>query len=438
MFRRFVEQFGEAAENDPRSMLLRESPHWVGKEIGNALNASEGVGTRLSALGNGMRICLYVGTALPKVGGAEMVVDQLAREWIKSGQDVTVLAPAPSLWNRPDDTLYPYRVVRHLPFFSSRIGVEWYGRYLLKEHRKHRFDVIHCHGLYPHAYLATRTKGSLRVPIAFTSHGGDVGPDDRRYSKPKVRERMLWTMSQLDAMISIGPFTREGFERLCPTKNVRIEDIPNGVAWQEYARSTAPPSDLPQDLLPRSYALFLGRLADRKGVDLLLKALAEVPRQNKVDLVIAGDGQLRSSLEELARELRIDDRVRFVGRVSGTKKIYLLQNARFVVMPSRRWEALPLVLLESFAAGTPVLGTNTPGLAGLIEPGRNGMLVPAESVAELAGEMRRAFASPEDMARLGRQARQQAQRQGWDAIAQRHLELFDDLIRAKQRLREVA
>lgn len=384
-----------------------------------------------------MRVCLYVGTALPKIGGAEMVVDQLAREWIQSGHEVTVLAPRPGPWSRPDDSLYPYEVVRHPPFFSSRFGVEWYGRYLRAEHRRKRFDIVHCHGLFPHAYLAVRGKGVHGAPVVFTSHGGDVGPDDRRYQKPKVRERMLWTMGQLDAMIAIGPFTREGFERLCPSP-VRIVDIPNGVAWRDYATPVPRPLDLPDDILPREYVLFLGRLAERKGVDLLIQALASLPRQGNTELVVAGDGQLREPLEALVRDLGIMDRVRFVGRVSGAKKIHLLQNARCVVMPSRRWEALPLVLLESFAAGTPVLGANAPGLAGFIKPGHNGLLVSTESVPELADALRHVFASPGEMARLGKQASIQARQQGWDIIAKRHLELFDELLRSKPRRQEAA
>jgi len=74
----------------------------------------------------------------------------------------------------------------------------------------------------------------------------------------------------------------------------------------------------------------------------LLRALAAVPDQGKVQLVIAGEGTDRCLLETMAAELGVARRVRFVGGVAGDYKNYLLQNALCGVVPSRIWEAFPL------------------------------------------------------------------------------------------------
>src|SRR5439155_13353037 len=130
-----------------------------------------------------------------------------------------------------------------------------------------------------------------------------------------------------------------------------------------------------------------------KGLDVLLEALALVPPPHptlsprgrgqgeggKVQLVIAGDGQERTTLEAQAARLGLQSRIRFVSAVFGSDKIYLLQNALATVVPSRLADASPLVVLESFAAGVPVIGTSVPGLEDLIEEAKTGWQVPPES-----------------------------------------------------------
>src|SRR5271170_2937557 len=127
-----------------------------------------------------MRICLYTETALPKIGGQEMVVDALARRYQALGHDVVVLAPHPRLPLRANDGSLPYPVVRHPRFYSTRYLVSWYRWFLLRLFRKRPFDVLHCHGLYPSGYLAALCKEQLGVPVLVTSHGGDVHRDNVR------------------------------------------------------------------------------------------------------------------------------------------------------------------------------------------------------------------------------------------------------------------
>src|SRR5579871_73096 len=94
--------------------------------------------------GGTMRICMYTETALPKMGGQEMVVDALARQYVKLGHDVVVLAPYPRKLKARDETL-PYRVARHPIFVSTRHFVSWYRWFLNRLHRKHQTEILHCH-----------------------------------------------------------------------------------------------------------------------------------------------------------------------------------------------------------------------------------------------------------------------------------------------------
>ena len=382
-----------------------------------------------------MRICIYTTTALPKIGGQEMVVDALAREFLRTGHQVVVLAPLPRRRLRVDDSSRPYAVARHPRFYSTRRLVEWYRRWLVKLHRKHHFDVVHCHGVYPTGYLAALCRQQLACPLVITSHGDDVRPGSRKLTESRMRQRHVTAVSGSDALVSISRFTRNGYEQLCPSARDRIVDIPNGVDVELFSAPAPRPSEFDAAIQSGKYVLFLGRLDRRKGVDVLLEALRQLPDDGGVQLVIAGEGDERAELESQAARLGLAERTRFVGMTMGTAKAWLIQSARAVVLPSRVWEGLPLVVLEGYAAGTAVIGSDLPGLADIIEPERTGLVVAPESPEPLAAALRRALTEGDLFETMGRHARRVVQDYSWRQIAARHIELFERLGASPQQRR---
>ena len=374
-----------------------------------------------------MRICLYTDTALPKMGGQEMVVDALARQFLALGHQPVVFAPKPRKLSIRGES-YPYEVVRHPRFFSTQYFIGFYKWFLLQHYRRAPFDVLHCHGIYPPSYLASLLGERLPVPMVVTSHGGDVYARNVRLQKPVIVERCVQGLRAADALVAISRFTREGFTRLCPEVASRIVDIPNGVHLAAYTERAAKPADFDFSLEPKSYAIFLGRLKARKGVDVLLHALTRVPATGKVQLVIVGDGEERTALEALCNQLGLADRARFLGKVTGPAKSYLLQNARFGVIPSRQWESFGLVVLEGYASGLPMIASDMPGLADLIEPEKTGLLVTPESPEQLAAAIQRLFTEDELVARMSQAAQQVVQQYDWRHIANRHVALYESLI----------
>jgi glycosyltransferase involved in cell wall biosynthesis len=383
-----------------------------------------------------MRVCLYTETALPQVGGQEMVVDTLARAYQALGHRAVVLAPQPhSPYHARDDHL-PYPVVRHPRFVSSRYFVSWYRYFLVRLWKRRPCDILHCHGLFPPGYLGALARKHLDAPVVLTSHGGDLHLDNIRLRKPGVKEKIIQGLEAADALIAISRFTREGYRRLCPQER-RVVDIPNGVDLDTLTTAVPRPARWDPAIVPSRYLLFLGRLHHRKGVDVLLRALASVPDRGEVQLVIAGDGADRGLLETMAAKLGLNRRVRFVGGVAGAQKSYLLQNALCGVVPSRIWEAFPLVVLEMFAAGKAVIGTHIPGLDDLIED-TTGWSVPPEAPEILGRALAEALAFPEKTRRRGEAAQHVAMRFDWTAIAKRHLDLYEELVARHRRLPAVS
>lgn len=373
-----------------------------------------------------MNICLYTASALPKIGGQELVVDALARHFIALGHQVTVLAPYPRKLTT-DDTRFPYQMVRHRRLISTRYFVAFFRRYLLAAHRKHRFDIVHCHDVYPTGYLAALAREHLGIPVVITSHGGDVRVDNPRLAKPGLRQRFIFALESADALVSIGSFTDDGIHHLT-TKPRRVEHIPNGVDTALLQAAAPRPPDLPAVISDQPYLLFLGRLHRRKGVDTLLHAISRLSPSQRMPLLIAGDGDERLPLQSLAAELKIAETVHFCGRVEGQSKTWLLQHADGVVIPSRGWEAFPLVVLEAYTAGKPVIASRIPGLRDLVKSETTGLLFDEDNAEQLANHLARVRQDASWRSATAQRCRDFARDYDWDTIAQRHIALYADLI----------
>lgn len=127
--------------------------------------------------------------------------------------------------------------------------------------------------------------------------------------------------------------------------------------------------------------LAVGRLTEQKDFSTLIRAFAAVNSARKCRLMILGEGELRSDLQALSRELGIEDRVKLPGFVDNPYA-YMSNSALFVL--SSRWEGLPTVLIEAMACGTPVISTNCPsGPKEILKDGGYGRLIPVGAVEEL-------------------------------------------------------
>jgi teichuronic acid biosynthesis glycosyltransferase TuaC len=371
-----------------------------------------------------VKICLYTETALPTVGGQELVVDALAREYANEGHDVVVLAPNPHGSLPANDARLPYRVVRHRRFVSTRRFIDWYQYPLVKLHQTFPFEVLHCHSVHPCGYLGALCRDQLNAALVLTSHGGDIREGGARILKSGARSRAIVALQRADAVVSISRFTTHAVRRLEPSS--KVVEIQNGVDLSPFDNPAARPAQLDARLRAGQYVLFLGRLHPRKGVDILLDAWAAslAKTDSGMMLAIAGDGGERDALASQARRLGILASVSFLGRVAGASKTWLLQNARCGCMPSRDWEAFPLVIMEAFAAGKPMIGTRIRGLEDLITPGRTGWLVAPESPVELAAALHEMSVDHRSLLNYGANARRTALDHGWPSIAARHLALY--------------
>jgi glycosyltransferase involved in cell wall biosynthesis len=124
------------------------------------------------------------------------------------------------------------------------------------------------------------------------------------------------------------------------------------------------------DLHGCKIALYVGRLTEVKGLDLLIHAFAKSENKN-FKLVIVGDGNLKESLKELAQEIGIEKKIVFAGRYDGDRLYAWYSIANFFILPSR-YEPFGAVVNESLVLGTPVVASKYIGALDFIKEGENG------------------------------------------------------------------
>jgi len=179
----------------------------------------------------------------------------------------------------------------------------------------------------------------------------------------------------------------------------RLKMVRCGIDVERY-----PYADVRKQVTQLFYA---GRLATEKGLPVLFESLCMLQaRGYDLRLTLAGDGEDRKKLEQLARELGINQRLAFAGYLGQEQVREHLQQSDIFVLPSFA-EGVPVSLMEAMACGVPVLSTYVGGIAELVETERTGLLVPAGDSNALSEAIVRYFDDFELRQRVSRLARQQ-------------------------------
>jgi glycosyltransferase involved in cell wall biosynthesis len=171
--------------------------------------------------------------------------------------------------------------------------------------------------------------------------------------------------------------------------------------------------------------VFVGRLAEEKHIDVLINAVAKTPAELNVHLEIVGGGEVRQSLEALAKRLGLEDRVRFLGLASDEQLRETYIKADLFCMPGTA-ELQSLVTLEAMSASTPVLLADAMALPHLVRDGENGYLFTPNDSDDLAAKMTRILQLPaSERAAMGQASRRMVEPHS----IQGTLQTFEDLYR---------
>jgi glycosyltransferase involved in cell wall biosynthesis len=256
--------------------------------------------------------------------------------------------------------------------------------------RRGRVDVVHTHNGRPLMYGAPAARvAGVRASI-HTRHGQQHGASQRELARFRMATRLV------DRVVCVSADAM----RLAGSRGVaaeKLRTIPNGIDLSRFGY-TGPRADGP--------AVMVGRLSPEKDAANLIRAMAIVVKEEpKFRLQVAGDGDCMASLVALTRELELTGHVTFLGGVSDVAA--LLAGASMFVLPSLT-EGISLTLLEAMARGLAVVATRVGGTPEVMEDGATGLLVAAQSPAELAQAMLRIYRQPHRARLMGLAAHHRA------------------------------
>jgi glycosyltransferase involved in cell wall biosynthesis len=275
------------------------------------------------------------------------------------------------------------------------------------------FDVLHDFWPVPHALPALAARAATGVPVVSTFFGVELTwvRSQLRALRPLVR----WIARRSDAVTVISSHTAALLREIAPEVEAAV--IPFGAAVDP----GVPPA-APEALHAGLRLLFVGRLVERKGVHVLLDALARLPEEPPLRLDVVGSGPEREALERRARALGLTERVTFPGFVPSEALEHRLWCCDALVLPAVTdakgdVEGLGVVLLEAMAFGKPVIASAAGGIVHIVRDRENGRLVPPGDPAALAAAIEEYARDPALVRRLGARARRDVdERFSWEVI----------------------
>ena len=296
--------------------------------------------------------------------------------------------------------------------------------------RKLKPDLLYAHWFTPQAVVARIVSAVTSTPFVFTTHASDVAV---WHKIPLIGKLIVrWTTRGTKAFTAVSErsmdklaafFSQEEWTHL----KKRSKIIPMGVDLVTQTSSSK---------AMQNSILFVGRVAEKKGLHYLLPAFKELLNDiSDATLTIAGDGPWLARIKNQANELGLTkQQVNFPGYTTGTPKQALLNSHSVFVIPSiiagnGDAEGLPVTLMEGLAAGKLCVATNESGADNVLTDGTDGFLVPQKSQHALAAALKKALLLDDSKKQqMCNNARQTAEQFSWPVIAKKHI---DFLIRGK-------
>ena len=386
-----------------------------------------------------MRV-LHVVTAFPRSPGDPITpwLVELVRRQRDAGLDASVLAPA---WRGgPVREAYPEIPVRRFRYAPASLETLTHEEtvpdrlrrrpaslgllpgYLLGGVRAaHELgagepEVVHVHWPMPHALFgaAARWGSGGRSAVVSSFYSVELNWVRRRlrFLTPFLR----WTVESADAVTAISRSTARAVREIAP---VPVAVVPYGAALEDAGEAPSRPALSDPD---RLRLLFVGRLVERKGVEVLVRALGEIRTRRPAELTVIGAGEREESIRRTVLACGLADAVRLAGPVPADALVRAYGEHDVFVLPAvvdakGDTEGLGVVLLEALRFERPVVASDLGGIPDIVEAGRTGLLVPPGDPTALAEAIESLADRPAEARAMARAGRERArERFGWDRV----------------------
>lgn len=274
--------------------------------------------------------------------------------------------------------------------------------YALRLVKKENIDVIQSHWLIPGGLIGAVCKKVYGKKHISTELAAGLAALE---ILPLKKVILNFIIKNSDKLTVLSSYIQEKLLCLAGSKVLKdkIVIIPLGIDMIKYK------PDNNKLLLRKKYnvksknvILFIGRIVEKKGVQYLIKAMPDILHEYPdTDLIICGDGPLKTEFENLSKKMGLENYIRFVGYVSDENiKIEYLSLSDILVVPSiltrnKDTEGLGVVILEGLATGTAVIASDVGGIPDIIKDGENGFLVKPENSDDISQKVIKIFSDDE-------------------------------------------
>lgn len=312
----------------------------------------------------------------PHIGGGNQHVEHIARQLVARGHKATVWCADIPEHEEKRFVRDGVNVIRLPP---SRVlgGID---PVVSIKNLEMDFDIVHLHDTLP-ILIRRSLKRALKqkIPVVTTFHNDYI----KTSLSGKMLKRIRWalqgrrTLQSSNARIALTPYYANHLKNRGVGKTIDV--LPNG--FEPVAAAATRPSTLPEGSENHPLLVFVGRLSEQKGLDVLMDAwdmLCE-EREPAARLAIAGSGELDSWLDDRIASSKFPASIAKLGRVEDSEKRWLFEQAKGVLIPSR-FEGLPTVLLEAMHAGAPTVMADVNDLGRLVaEPNAGLSILPGDA-----------------------------------------------------------
>ena len=364
----------------------------------------------------------------PLGGGASVATEAILKEWAKTpdtevhlitaavgsipqhirlGGEVYVhrLPIGKNAWKLHSQSLRDICVYSYQAWKFARL-------FIREEQKKKPFDVTLAFFTVPCGVIAYLLQLSFHIPFVVSLRGADVPGFSEKYdtfyifAKPLVR--FLWKRAKRVIPNSIGITALA--KKTMPSQEMQI--IENGVDITTFCPPVGEKPFAPVIFLSTS------RLTPRKGIHFLIEAFALAVKECALpmELQLIGEGEEKAALQARAKELAIENRVKFLGRVEHQLLPQFYQKAHVFVLPSKN-EGMSNAALEALASGLPLIVSGTGGMQELVSDGQNGLFVDPSDTTVFAKKLVELATSQEKIVAFGSESRRRAEARGWDKVA---------------------
>ncbi|MBU5225738.1 glycosyltransferase [Clostridium senegalense] len=293
--------------------------------------------------------------------------------------------PKKAIWEGVE-VFYP-RVVwlpKNLNFRSSgEILYKGIKKITSKLYKEFKFDLIHAHVALPDGYGAVMLNEHFNKPLLTTIHGQDmnytVNLDEN------FKNKVVHVFEKSNKVIFVSNKLKREAENITGKKN-NYAVIPNGIELNDIVSKKS--QSIYQEFHGKRYILVVGNLIKTKGIDYAIRAFSNIHNDYEdLNLVIIGRGIERESLEKLAFENGVADKVIFKGALPHNIVMEYMKNCYIFVLPSYK-EGFGVVYIEAMAQGKLVIGCKGEGIEDVIEDFKDGILMEPRNLEDLTNKIK--------------------------------------------------